>query len=82
MTKFSLNYPRLKNQEVQREIASGELLFLLGANGTGKSSLMHLFYSENSTSAKRITAHRRVWFDSDTVNITPLMRQQTEQHTC
>ena len=80
MSEFPLNYPGPDNQQVQLKISSGEFLFLVGANGTGKSSLMHVFSNQNSGHMRRITAHRQVWFGTDTIDITPLGRQQTELH--
>ena len=80
MSEFPLNYPGPENQQVQLKVASGEFLFLVGANGTGKSSLMHVFSNQNSGRVRRITAHRQVWFQSDTIDITPRGRQQTEQN--
>ena len=53
---------------------------MVGANGTGKSTLMHQFANQNRGHNRRITAHRQVWFNSDSVDIAPLGRQQTEQN--
>lgn len=80
MCEFPLNYPGPDSQQVQLKISSGEFLFLVGANGTGKSSLMHVFSNQNRGHVRRITAHRQVWFHSDTIDITPKGRQQTEQN--
>ncbi len=41
---------------------------------------MHHFANQNRGRNRRITAHRQVWLNSDTVDITPVGRQQTEQH--
>ena len=54
-------------------------MFLLGANGTGKSSLMHHFYRAYATSALRITAHRQTWFASNSIDLTPQGRQQADK---
>ena len=61
-------------------ISSGNFLFVVGANGTGKSTLMHQFANQNGGRNRRITAHRQVWFNSDSVDLTPMKRQQTEQN--
>jgi ABC-type cobalamin/Fe3+-siderophores transport system ATPase subunit len=78
MSDFPLNYTGPDNQQISLTISSGEFLFLVGANGTGKSTLMQTFATQNIGHVRRITAHRQVWFQSDTVDITPQARQQTE----
>lgn len=80
MNNFPLNYKGPDNEQVQLSITSGNFLFLVGANGTGKSTLIHNFANQNRGKVRRITAHRQVWLQSDTVDITPKGRQQTEQH--
>ncbi len=79
MVDFTINYPGADGQQIQQAIASGQFLFMVGANGTGKSTLMHQFANQNRGHIRRITAHRQVWFNSDSVDITPMGRQQTEQ---
>lgn len=79
MSEFKLNFPNSDSTKIEQLISSGHFLFLLGANGTGKSTLMHLFASQNLNNCIRITAHRQVWFNSDSVDITPAGRIQTEQ---
>ncbi|HCG5239293.1 TPA: AAA family ATPase [Vibrio parahaemolyticus] len=75
---FNLDYPHANEGNKCITVESGNVMFLVGANGTGKSSLMHLFGAQNPTKARRITAHRQVWFNSDSVDLTPASRQQTE----
>jgi ABC-type cobalamin/Fe3+-siderophores transport system ATPase subunit len=41
------------------------MLFILGANGTGKSSLMQSFASASKEKTRRITAHLKHGFDRD-----------------
>lgn len=77
---FELNYVDQHNNNQKISIKSGEILFLIGANGTGKSTLMHKFTTQHIQNARRITAHRQVWFNSDAVDITPAGRQQTQHH--
>ena len=48
----------------------GEVLFVVGANGTGKSALMHQIYALNQNHSKRIVAHRQTWFESSGLEIT------------
>jgi hypothetical protein len=55
-----------------------ESLYILGANGTGKSSLVGRLFNENQAHAKRISAHRQTWFESNTLDMTPRNRQDLE----
>jgi ATPase components of ABC transporters with duplicated ATPase domains len=80
MSEFHLTYPIENNQQESKVINSGELLFLVGANGAGKSTLMQKFASQNSGKVRRITAHRQVWFNSNTIDLTPASREQSEKN--
>jgi ABC-type cobalamin/Fe3+-siderophores transport system ATPase subunit len=80
MSEFLLNYPSIENESISMSIKSGEILFVVGANGTGKSTIMHLFAKQNNGKVLRITAHRQVWFTSNSVDLTPQGRAQNEQN--
>lgn len=80
MSEFVFNYKSLENTQISMSIKSGEILFVVGANGTGKSTLMHLFAKQNVGKVRRITAHRQVWFNSSSVDITPAAREQSEKN--
>ncbi len=56
----------------------GEVVFVLGANGTGKSSLMHRFYANNRQKSRRISAHRQTWFESNAIQISARQKRDTE----
>ena len=76
---FNLNFPA-KNAEVQQlQLETGEMLFVLGANGTGKSSLMFLFNRQNHGHTRKISAHRQTWMNSDALDMTPSAKIETEQ---
>jgi ABC-type Mn2+/Zn2+ transport system ATPase subunit len=79
MASYNLNYPHQDEGQKALTIESGQIMFMVGPNGTGKSTLMHSFTNQNSGHVRRITAHRQVWFNSDSVDITPASRIQTEQ---
>lgn len=78
--EYSLTYPHQSEGQKQLTISSGNVMFMVGPNGTGKSTLMHTFTTQNAGRVLRITAHRQVWFNSDSVDLTPASRIQTEQH--
>jgi len=52
-------------------------MFVVGANGTGKSTLMHLYLCNNLNDVRRIAANRQVWLNSDAVDLTPSARTRT-----
>lgn len=62
------------------QIDEGQAIFLVGANGTGKSSLMHLFYSSHHGKARRISAHRQTWFSSNAITLSPHEKRNTESY--
>lgn len=62
------------------ELTLGQSLFLLGANGTGKSSLMHKFFSTHQATARHISAHRQTWFSSGAITLSPEQKRQTESN--
>jgi energy-coupling factor transporter ATP-binding protein EcfA2 len=48
----------------------GQTIFVLGANGSGKSGLMHRFYRIDPPAMHRISAHRQLWFSSATNDLS------------
>ena len=73
---FACTNPALSRMHLE----PGEMIFVLGANGVGKSSLMHRFTVQNRPNVKKIAAHRQTWMSSDTLDITPAKKVQTEQY--
>lgn len=67
---FEVNYPSLANENVHVEFVADRITFLLGANGTGKSSLMDLISQQNPLSIERIYAHRNVTLEGSSISIT------------
>lgn len=60
-------------------MSPGQIIFVLGANGVGKSTLMQNLYTQNKKFAKRILAHRRTWFSSNAMNLTAQSKKQVEE---
>lgn len=56
------------------ELDCGEAVFVLGANGTGKSSLMWSIHAANRQRSVRILSQRQNWFDDGGLNITGQQR--------
>jgi ABC-type cobalamin/Fe3+-siderophores transport system ATPase subunit len=77
---FELQFPLTGGTNFQQTLNTGDILFLLGANGTGKSSLITKFYAANSAHAKRISAHRQTWFASNSLDMIPSTRNSMEQN--
>jgi len=75
---YNLNIPKLNNKSLDISVNIGECLFILGANGTGKSSLMHKFYCGYRDNSHRITAHRQTWLPSNSLTLSPNEKKNTE----
>ncbi|GGU64456.1 hypothetical protein GCM10009504_21920 [Pseudomonas laurentiana] len=77
---FSFSIPTdLPTGTLKLTVNTGQMLFVLGANGTGKSTLMQLFASASSDKTRRITAHRQTWFRSGSPEFTGRQRAEYEQ---
>jgi ABC-type cobalamin/Fe3+-siderophores transport system ATPase subunit len=72
---FDSTIPCSSGESLNLPIEPGKILFVLGANGTGKSSLMQHLYSHNRTNARWISAHRQTWFKSSAINMSPADRR-------
>ncbi len=61
-------------------LEAGEILFILGANGTGKSSLIQRLNKSHAKDTRWISAHRQNWFDAESISLSPQQKRQTEQN--
>lgn len=75
---FNFSITLLDGQSLDFRMEAGQIVFVLGANGTGKSSLMHRFYTTNRQNSRRISAHRQTWFDSNSIQISAQQKRATE----
>ncbi|WP_114350782.1 AAA family ATPase [Paracoccus lutimaris] len=68
--------------QITLPLSVGDRVFLLGSNGTGKSSfLQSLMKSQGAgTSVIRVAAHRQMWTQSGAMTMTAASRQQHEQN--
>ncbi|WP_340108454.1 AAA family ATPase [Pikeienuella sp. HZG-20] len=63
-------------------LCAGDRVFLLGANGTGKSSLLQSFMQSpgGKTKVIRVAAHRQMWTESGAIGMTAIRREQHAQN--
>jgi ABC-type cobalamin/Fe3+-siderophores transport system ATPase subunit len=76
--QFEFNITSVSGDPIVFSLSVGNVLYVLGANGTGKSSLVSHLFGKYQSNAKRISAHRQTWFQSNTLDITARNRQDLE----
>ena len=82
MEKIKLEIPRIPNDPnpINLTLKNGDQLFVVGANGSGKSALIqHFFLNLPPDRVKWIPAHRQLWSESGKLNFTPASRQEYEE---
>jgi ABC-type cobalamin/Fe3+-siderophores transport system ATPase subunit len=72
---YDLSVPRSSGEPLSITLAPGEILFVLGANGAGKSGLMYFFCRRHARQAIRILAHRQSWFDKNYIGMPAAYRR-------
>lgn len=77
---FNLTIPQISGASLDLPIDVGQTIFILGANGSGKSSLMQKFYAMNSGTARQLSAHRQNWFNSSSLTLSPQQKREIESH--
>lgn len=76
---MELTIPTTSGDPMAISIETGEQLYVVGANGTGKSALFqHWLTSVSGPNIKRIAAHRQTWFESGNLNLTARSRRDFE----
>ena len=60
----------------------GDQLYIVGANGSGKSALIQHFVSQAGAGSKvrRVSAHRQTWLRSGTIDFTPTNRKNWDKN--
>ena len=78
---MDLTTPRVTGDPLTISVEAGQQLYVVGANGTGKSALFQHWVSSVGVSAvKRIAAHRQTWLPSGNLDFTAQSRKQFEQN--
>jgi ABC-type cobalamin/Fe3+-siderophores transport system ATPase subunit len=78
---INFDVPLISGGSLQFGLEDGEAVFILGANGTGKSSLLYQFVRQHGMRAHRIAAHRQMWFEGDVINVSAVQRSQIRENT-
>jgi ABC-type cobalamin/Fe3+-siderophores transport system ATPase subunit len=79
-TKYKFTIQTSNNDVLNIPLTEGKALFVLGANGVGKSTLMHKLYTQNINHTKRILAHRQTWFTDNSMNMTASNKKSSNQN--
>lgn len=82
---FDLNIPKVTGEDLNFTINWGDNVFIMGANGTGKSSLIQWLYrsysnADPNANVRWISAHRQNWFTSNTMDFSPKQRQDFDNN--
>lgn len=77
--RFNFKIQTSNSGELEIPLTDGNAVFVLGANGVGKSALMHSLFTQNLQNSKRILAHRQTWFLSNSMNMTATNKRDNEQ---
>lgn len=77
--EFPFTIPRANGAAFTSSINVGNVLIFVGANGSGKSSLVQSIFSSHSANARRISAHRQNWLQEGDGGMTPTARAQLDK---
>ena len=79
---MDLTIPKTSGEPLTIPVEVGEQLYVVGANGTGKSALFQQWVtSVHGPTIKRIAAHRQTWFESGNLNFTARSRRDFEDNS-
>lgn len=80
MEKINWEIPKISGDPIDLSLEKGDRLFVVGANGSGKSALIQWLVSKYPhENVKRITAHRQTWLNSGNIEFTPAHRKQFDE---
>ena len=81
MSEMHWNINCISSEPIKLKLKTGDILYIVGTNGSGKSALIHKFVQENGNdkSVRWIAAHRRTWLDSGATSFTPQRREEYDE---
>jgi|GEM_PF-783187 len=77
---YTFSFPDFSDNNKSITLSSGQIAFVVGENGSGKSALMHHFYKSNAHNSKRIFAHRKILIKSNVASMTDVERNNAERN--
>lgn len=79
---MELSISILSGDPLPMSVKAGEQIFIVGANGSGKSALVqHFITSCGISQFRRIAAHRQTWFHSGNLDFTARTRREFETNS-
>ena len=79
---MDIEIPQSSGSTLSVPLKCGDRLFMVGANGSGKSALIqHFVESLPRENIRRVTAHRQTWLQSGNVDLTPQGRKNIDEQT-
>lgn len=69
-SRSTFDLPLTNGGTLQVDATIGEILFVVGSNGTGKSSLMYTLHRNIGAPSLRITGHRQIWFNDEAMEMS------------
>ena len=81
MSQMHWNVNRISGEPINLNLKTGDILYIVGTNGSGKSALIHKFVRENRNDkrVRWIAAHRQTWLNSGATDFTSRKRQEYEE---
>ena len=81
MSQMDWNVNRISGEPINLHLKTGDILYIVGTNGSGKSALIHKFVREhrNDKRVRWIAAHRQTWLNSGATDFTSRDRQEHEE---
>jgi ATPase subunit of ABC transporter with duplicated ATPase domains len=77
-SKYNFTIQTSNNGDLSIPLSEGNAVFVLGANGVGKSTLMQNLYHQNISHSKRILAHRQTWFNNNSSDMSASQKSLQE----